>query len=400
MNKKLKLIYDVSIWEFSRWFKLKEHIITIIVFSLISLMIFGGISLYNKYFNSKKIIAVKNNSELVIEKLNSEKYVFKSKQFSFSEYKEKLKTEKIDAIVEINSLDSIKIYTQSNRNWVNEVIQIILNHRTELKIKQANISDETINNIFNIPSIATIFTEANNTKISAGEKIAAGILIGMMLMGVFLGLAYQFTAITGEKQLRITEVIVSAISPQTWIDGKIIGISLLSFSLLVTYSLSTVIFVIISSIFESGWSIPLDFSNPKILFILMVFSFLGFIFWNTFFSAIAATINDPNTSARGSLIMLPILNIVIAFFAFGNPDSLLIRLLSMFPPTSPPILAVRLILTDVPNTEIVISFVLLILSIYFLRITAGKIFEVSILMYGKELSWQEIRKCISVSKTK
>ncbi|HPN37066.1 MAG TPA: ABC transporter permease [Melioribacteraceae bacterium] len=399
MNKRLKLVYDVAIWEFSRWFKLKEQIITIIVFSFISLLIFGGISVYNKYFNSKKVIAVINNSELVIEKLNSAKYTFRTDDSLSKNYKEQLKSKKVDAILYIFNLDTIKIYTQSNRNWVNELIKELTDQRSEIKIKQSNITNEAINNIFNIPFIKTIYTENDDSKISSGEKIAAGILIGMMLMGIFLGLAYQFTAITGEKQLRITEVIVSAISPQTWIDGKIIGISLLSFSLLITYSLSTVIFVIISALFDSGWTIPLDFGNPKILFILTIFAFLGFIFWNTFFSAIAATINDPNTSARGSLIMLPILNIVLAFFAFGNPDSLLIRLLSMFPPTSSPILAVRLILTDVSIIEIAISFILLVFTIYFLRKAAGKIFEVSILMYGKELSWSEIKRCITIDKT-
>src|SRR5690625_5507453 len=36
---------------------------------------------------------------------------------------------------------------------------------------------------------------------------------------------YQYTTITREKQMRITEQVVSAIHPQTWIDGKILGIS-------------------------------------------------------------------------------------------------------------------------------------------------------------------------------
>ena len=59
--------------------------------------------------------------------------------------------------------------------------------------------------------------------------MAAGLLVGLMMLGVFTGIAYQFIVITGEKQLRVTEQVVSAITPQMWIDGKILGISLLAF---------------------------------------------------------------------------------------------------------------------------------------------------------------------------
>jgi ABC-2 type transport system permease protein len=215
-----------------------------------------------------------------------------------------------------------------------------------------------------------------------------------MLLGVFLGLAYQFVAITGEKQLRITEVIVSAISPQTWIDGKILGISFLSLAMLVTYSLTSVIFVFISSLFGSGWSLPLVITNPLLIIYLFIFSLAGFFFWNTFFSAIAATINDPNTSARGSLMMVPAIPVAIAFFALGNPDSIAMRILSLFPLTSAPVISARLVLTDVSIIEIVASLFLLILSTLYLRKAAGKIFALSVLMYGKEASWKEISKWI------
>ena len=38
------------------------------------------------------------------------------------------------------------------------------------------------------------------------------VVFSLMLLAVFLSFAYQFTAITGEKQLKITEQIVSAIT--------------------------------------------------------------------------------------------------------------------------------------------------------------------------------------------
>ncbi len=389
-----KLVFEVTKWEFLRWFKIKEHLITILVSAVLSLVFFGGKTLVNKFTDSKINIVYYNNSNIDFRFNKNENLKIKKVKTPIEVEKKLLKQKKLDGILVINSIDSCQLFVNKKSVWINELESLISKTRTQLKIKEANIPPEKINDIFKLPIISYIYTDITKTSSSAGDKIMAGIFIGLMLVGIFLGLAYQFVAITGEKQLRITEVIVSAISPQTWIDGKIIGISLLSITLMATYALSSIVFVSISLFFGSGWSFPLSITNPVLIVTLFTVSMLGFLFWNTFFSAIAATINDPNTSARGSLIMVPLIPIVIAFMAFKNPDSFIMTLLSIFPLTSPPILAVRLVLSDVPVYQTILAIVLLLLSIYYLRKAAGKIFEVSILMYGKELSWKEISRWI------
>lgn len=218
-----------------------------------------------------------------------------------------------------------------------------------------------------------------------------------MLFGVFISLAYQLAAITGEKQLRITELVVSAISPQTWIDGKILGISLLSLVTMVFYSFGSIFFVMISAAFGSGWSIPVLINNPALVLLLLIISIIGFFFWNIFFTAIAATINDPNTSARGSIMFIPIIPVSLAYFAIANPNSGFIKFLSVFPVTSPTILSARLVLTEVPALEIIFSIILLFISMWYMRKLAAKIFATSILLSGKEPEWKEIMKWLRQS---
>lgn len=389
-----RLIIEVSKWEFRRWFKIKEQVITLLIGALISLLIFGGQSLLEKISDNDIEIAVISSDPQI--KLNTEKNIkLLEKQMSeFPSLKKLLSEEKIDGILLIKDIENAELIVNKDPSWLPNVQKAFNSASQQIKFKQSNISAEQLNEIFKETDIKLSFTGIIKEKSSTGEKITAGIFIGLMLMGIFLGLAYQFVAITGEKQLRITEVIVSAISPQTWIDGKILGISFLSLSMLVTYSLTTVIFVFISSLFGSGWSIPLVITNPLLIIYLFLFSLAGFFFWNTFFSAIAATINDPNTSARGSLMMVPALPVAIAFFALGNPDSAAMKILSLFPLTSAPVISVRLVLTDVSIIEIVASFSLLILSTLYMRKAAGKIFSLSVLMYGKEASWKEISKWI------
>ncbi len=398
-DKNVKLVFEVARWEFKRWFKVKEQAITIIIGALISLLIFGGQSLLTKISDKQIEIAFINNSkfQLTLDK-GSKIKLYENEISQFDSLKKLLFENKIDGILRITDIDNAELFVNNEPSWIKTIQELLTGERQRIKIEESNISSARLGDIFKQTEIKVNYTEQQKVKSSSGEKFAAGIFIGLMLIGIFVGLAYQFIAITGEKQLRITEVIVAAISPQTWIDGKILGISFLSLAVLITYSITSVVFVLIAGLFAGGWLIPITITDPLLIVELFVFSLAGFFFWNTFFSAIAATINDPNTSARGSLMMVPTIPVAIAFYALGNPDSVGMKILSLFPLTSAPVMSARLVLTGVPIIEIIVSLFLLILSILYLRKAAGKIFSISVLMYGKDASWKEISKWFRESR--
>lgn len=398
-DKNVKLVFEVAKWEFKRWFKLREQVITIVIGALISLLIFGGKSLITKISDKQIEIALINNSKLQL-KLDKGTNIklFENEISQLDSLKNLLILNKIDGIIRITDIDNAELFVNKKPSWLNTIQEVLTRERQRIKIEESKISAEKLNDIFKQTEIQLVYTERQKEKSGSGEKLAAGIFVGLMLVGIILGLAYQFVAITGEKQLRITEVIISAISPQTWIDGKILGISFLSLAMLITYSITSIVFVFISGLFGSGWSIPITITNPLLIIGLFIFSLAGFFFWNAFFSAIAATINDPNTSARGSLMMVPVIPIAIAFFTLGNPDSVAMKLLSLFPLTSTPVISARMVLTEVSIIEMLISLILLIGFTWYLRKSAGKIFALSILMYGKEPTWKEISKWLNESK--
>jgi ABC-2 type transport system permease protein len=398
-DKNIKLVFEVAKWEFLRWFKMKEQFITIIIGSLISLLIFGGQSLLTKISSEQTDLALINYSRinLSIDEGTNIKLT-ENKISQLDSLKSLLLENKIDGILLITDIDNSELIVNKEPPWLNTIQELITRERQKIKIEEANISAEELQDIFKQSKVTLKYTEQQIESSSTGEKIAAGVFIGLMLVGIFLGLAYQFVAITGEKQLRITEVIVSAISCQTWIDGKILGLSFLSMAILITYSITSILFVFISGLFGSGWLIPISISDPLLLAGLFTFSLAGFFFWNTFFSAIAATINDPNTSARGSLMMVPLIPIAIAFFALGSPDSTAMKFLSLFPLTSTPVISARMVLTEVSIIEILLSLLLLLIFTWYLRIIAGRIFALSILMYGKEPTWKEIYRWFGESR--
>ncbi len=112
----------------------------------------------------------------------------------------------------------------------------------------------------------------------------------------------------------------------------------------------------------------------------------SFAFWFCLVAAFCATISDPDTSARGSILMLPAAALALPLLFLGDPDSPALRLLSLLPPTAPSALSMRWILSDVPAWELALALALLLLSAYILRLAAGRIFAMSMLLHGSEPS--------------
>ena len=391
--KKPNILFEIAKWEFGRWYKIKGQLLTLGISSLVSLLLFGGTALVDLIHDEKVNIVVLGKEVMPFDSdPNSSLEIIEDKERTKTQLMNAVVQEELDGLLIIESVDEAEVFVNKEPFWLAELQILLSSTRQAIKIKEMNLTQEDLLDLYEPYNINVIYDESADKPASATEKVAAGVFIGIMLIGIFISLGYQFAVITGEKQLHITELVVSAISPQTWIDGKIIGLSLLSFFTLITYAISALLFVFISVLFGSGWKIPFSVVDPGNIILLFILAIGGFLFWNTFFSAIAATINDPNSSARGSFLMLPIIPVVLAFMSFGNPDSLVMKALSIFPLTSPAILSVRLVLTNVPFYETLSAIVLLVLSIWFLRKAAGKIFAVAILMYGKEPSWREMTR--------
>lgn len=398
--KNNKLFLEVVKWEFGRWFKIKEQIFSISIGIVLSLIIFGGKSLFEKNENKEVNVVLLNPANISFVLQNSPRIKLHEKSINeLDKQKELLAEEKIDGIVVAEGYDKMKVFLRDKEDWVDVLHQSISESFRNKKLTEQNLSSAKLEEIFRPTELELVYTKQQNKKFALEDLIASIAFNSIMMLGVFVGLAYQFVVITGEKQLRITEVLVSAIRPQTWIDGKIIGISLLSFVSIVNYLISGIFFVLISHLFGDGLAFPNLFNNPFSLIIMLLFSLAGLLFWNTFFSAIAATINDPNTSARSSLMFIPIIPVIISFFILKNPETLFVKVLSWFPFTSFAVMPTRIALTHVNIIEMLGSLALMCVSVFYMRKAAGKVFALSILLYGKEPSWKEMARWIKEAKS-
>jgi ABC-2 type transport system permease protein len=145
--------------------------------------------------------------------------------------------------------------------------------------------------------------------------------------------------------------------------------------------------------FGSGVTLPAFVADPRLLPLFALFATLGFFMWFTLYAAIAATVDDPNTSSRSMLLFAPFLPLGLGFAALArDADAWATRLLGMLPITSPAVMPLRACLAPVPAWEVVLAAGLLVATAWLLRRLAGRVFAVGILMYGKEPTWSEVRR--------
>ncbi len=393
--KRGSMLWEITRWELLRWLKIKDLIRTLIISSVLGLAIWGGKALFDKYGRDTVEIAVLNFEALPFElPAGSNLAIDESAWDDEDEAFQALEAREIDAVLRLESADAAELVVTREPAWKSDLEQALSTARRQRELETSGLEPSQLANLLAPVALETTYHETADPPSTLSQKVTAGVIASLMLLGVFTGIAYQFIVITGEKQLRVTEQVVSAISPQMWIDGKILGISLLAFFITATYVVSSLVFFGVSKIFGKGIEIPIETGDPGLWLSLSLVAISGFLMWNTFFGLVAATIDDPNTSARGSLMMLPVVPLIIAFLGLGQPDSLLMRIFSILPPTSPIILSLRLVLTEVPWWEIALALALLAATTWVLRRAAGKVFALGILMYGKEPSWRETLRWI------
>lgn len=221
---------------------------------------------------------------------------------------------------------------------------------------------------------------------SRSSRLYASALLGMGLLVLFNGFASLFAGITGEKQQRITEQMLSMVAPQVWIDGKIIGLAgaaAVGTSFLVATGLLALM-VLPRLLGRPGLTIPPIPTELGIFAIIALVTVLGTVMWFSFMAAIAATIDDPNSSPRSAMLMIPILPTAFAFMLVSRADSTVAQVLAIFPLTSMAVLPVRLLATAVPWWEPTLAVLFLALAAWMFRRAAGKIFAAGVLLYGKE----------------
>lgn len=294
--------------------------------------------------------------------------------------------------------NEIPVYTSDDLSvsFMNQV-QLL---ETPIKFWQAEslgLSDEELAIVSTPLNFSETTSEDLETSMAGGDeqsldkllnRVIPGIFGGILLLSIVFTGMYIFQSASLEKKDKIAEIILSSITPGELMQGKIIGYFILG----IIQSAVLLVFAIPLAIWKLDFPVFEYLLVPQTLLFILI-AFLGYLLFASIFVGMGATMEDMGSASnfQGVVMMLPFLPFMFIGPVLSNPGSLIAKIGTYIPFTTPGVLIMRLtMLEDWPWIEIIIALAVLILSIFLFMKLAGKIFKVGILMYGKNATPKEI----------
>ncbi len=222
---------------------------------------------------------------------------------------------------------------------------------------------------------------------------------GMIFMiSIFGTNGYLMQTVIEEKENKLVEILIASVRPMQLLVGKILGLGLVGlFQVVVWVMAALVLSQVASSSSGLADSFLADLSvDVAILPVLVIYFILGYLFMAAGFGAIGAISNSMREGPNYSIILT--IPAVVPFFFLTqfveDPNGTLAVALSIFPVTAPIAMLIRLVSTDVPLIEVVVSLVLLVLAVGGMMWLAGRIFRVGMLLSGTVPKPQELPRLI------
>ena len=215
----------------------------------------------------------------------------------------------------------------------------------------------------------------------------AGILF---IVAISTTSGYLMQAVVEEKENRTMEIMVTSVSPNQLMSGKVIADIAIGVTQLVVWAVFIILALVIGKNYVS-WLGGLSFSGEMIWVILAVMV-PAFIMISGLMAAVGATVTEASEGQQVmGLFTIPIwLPYLLTGVFIQNPNSPLAIAMSLFPLTAPMTISIRLSFTTVPTWQIIASVVILIFSAIGAVWVAGRAFRLGMLRYGQRLHWKEV----------
>lgn len=326
-----------------------------------------------------------------------------------NDYKAAMADEDYDAVLVINKdavsrPDGIRLYS---REAASMQAESAISGQLESIIEKERLKAYDIANLAQIMKELDVDVTLETFRITDGEDASETSSIASYLIGIIMSLMlYTFimlygqmvtTSIIDEKSNRVLEIVVSSVSPNALMMGKIVGIGLVAITQILIWGVlltgcSFWIMPLVSNAAVAAGDGALDLGmlgSPwyiaELFGYIALFLIGGYLFYSSIYAAVGSAVdNIQDASQLLSIAIIPIiLGLLLSMQAAQGPSSGLAFWASMIPLTSPMVMMSR-IPFGIPGWQILLSLVILYASFVGMVWIAAKIYRVGIFMYGKK----------------
>lgn len=255
-----------------------------------------------------------------------------------------------------------------------------------------------INNLYSLDISGDEVILNKDSSMNYWYSYALVIVVFMMIMMYGQMIA---VAVTNEKSNRAIEVLVTSTSPNNLLFGKVIAgaiagllqVGVILGSILISYQIN-----------REVWGHKLDFVLQipmEVLITFALFGLGGYLFYAFLFGAMGALVSKTEdvSKSSGSLLMLMMVVYFISLFQLTNVDGIPMKVLSYLPFSSYSTMFIRIAMGTVSTWEIIVSFVILVVSIFGAGIFGAKIYRMGTLRYGNPIKLSSAMKAIRAKES-
>ena len=289
------------------------------------------------------------------------------------------------------------------RNWVTGVVNEQVRSRRYVAAKIDRKVAEYLGSYVPVENLGLVSREAAGKaagngpgKILAAEKIdpvrtfaVPAVLLFVSFFVVMTSAPQLLNSVLEEKMSRISEVLLGSASPFELMLGKLLG--------------NIAIALVLAAIYVGGAYMVAsrygyaDLVRPGLVVALAVFMPLAVLLYGSLYLAVGAACSELKDaqSLMMPVMLLSMLPMFVWTVVLKDPASPLAVGLSLFPPSTPYLMLMRMAMHPSPPLwQVVLGIVLTTLTSLACVWAAAKIFRTGLLMHGKPPSFRELARWV------
>jgi ABC-2 type transport system permease protein len=226
----------------------------------------------------------------------------------------------------------------------------------------------------------------------ASRSFLGIVFVVLLFLTVIIYGMWVATGVATEKSSRVMELMISAASPRQLLTGKVVGIGgagLTQYLAIAVPALVVVAFqdriaeAVIGPAGAGG--APIVGLTPGLLLGYGLFFLLGFVLFALIYAAMGSFVSRPDDLQTLSLplSLVAMSGYLLAVLTLSGHTGAWSTIASLLPPFSPFVMLARLMIEAVPPWEVALSIGILLASIVVVAITATRLYEAGVLLYGQ-----------------
>ncbi|WAC61071.1 ABC transporter permease [Brevundimonas sp. SL130] len=238
---------------------------------------------------------------------------------------------------------------------------------------------------------------ASGGEVSMRDRIPSyiGLGAGFLLWSlVITGASILLNSVMEEKSNKILEVLLSSASATEILTGKVLGVAMLTLSVLVVWGgIGT--FGLVSASPETAATVGQVLLDDGLVFYFIAYMVGGYLMYAVLFAAIGAFCETPRDAQTlmGPIMMILVVPMLVMQMALTSPDAPMVKVLSWIPFFTPFLMSARAP-SDPPLIEIVLTLIGMFATAGFMVWIAGRAFRAGALSDVK-LSWKSFGRAIT-----